>query len=175
MISLLLRARDANHVAVYTIHEPPNPQVGLVERAETLEFVRDGFSWQATLLPPLFFLGRQMWTEIAVYAAALTVSIVVMSLLHFSPELMFVLLAGAHVWLGFEAVDLHRDALMRHGWQMLGSVIGRNQLECERRFFDQWLASGGSPIPTMAAVPATLIGAIEQRLAAWTGRGTIKT
>ena len=174
MISILYHAREANHVAVYTIHETPKPASGLIERAEALEFLRDGFSWQACLLPPLFFIGQRMWTETAVYVAALVISVVAMSLLQFSPELMFVLLAAAHIWIGFEAVELQRDRLMRNGWQLLGSVSGRNQLECERRFFDQWLATGGTAIADRAhqQVPSTLIGNLEQRIAAWTGRLT---
>ena len=38
--------------------------------AEQLVFVKDGFSWLAALVPPLWLLWKRMWLEFAIYAGA---------------------------------------------------------------------------------------------------------
>ena len=163
MIALLLRARDARHVAVYTIHEPPNPAMDRMERAESLEFVRDGFTWSVAAFPPLFLAAHKMWPELIVYVAAAVTGVCGLLAIGFNPALVLVLLAAGHIWLAYEAVDLQRNTLARRGWKMLGSVSGRNYAECERRFFDHWL--GGETV----ADTGNSTGAEDNRSAAMTG------
>jgi Protein of unknown function (DUF2628) len=178
MIALLLRARDAKHVAVYTIHEPGHrparAPTDRIARAETLEFVADGFSWSTALFPPLYFVNRHMWTETLLYGVGLVVGVVALSALGLSPALMGVLIIATHLWLAFEAVELRRNALERGGWTMLGSVSGRNLAECERRFFDSWL-SGSGEAPSESGTSSSTngssaMGDLENRLASVFGR-----
>jgi hypothetical protein len=41
--------------------------------------------------------------------------------------------------IGFEADSIRRWSLERKGWNFVGTVVGRNAAECERRFFETWL------------------------------------
>ena len=98
----------------FTVHEPPNPPADRVDRAESLIFIKDGFSWAAALFAPIWLIAHRLWW----------------------PLLGFVVLSG-----GFEADTLRRWALERRGWRMLGTVTGKTAAECERRFFETWLPS----------------------------------
>ena len=98
----------------FTVHEPPNPPVDAVDRAESLVFIKDGFSWAAALFAPIWLIAHRLWWAL----------------------LGFVLLSGS-----FEADPLRRWALERRGWRMLGTVTGKTAAECERRFFETWLPS----------------------------------
>jgi Protein of unknown function (DUF2628) len=167
MIALLLRARDAKHVAVYTIHEGPTPPLDRIDRAEALEFVRDGFTGSVAAFPPLYFVTNKMWVELLAYVAAVVAGVGILSMLSVSPALILVLLLAGHVWLAYEAVDLRRDAMARAGWQTLGSVSGRNLAECEHRFFDMWLAGENATVAQSEndVPPASWIGTVEQHFA----------
>ena len=41
----------------FTVHEPPNPPADRIDRAESLVFIKDGFSWIAALFAPLWLLA----------------------------------------------------------------------------------------------------------------------
>ncbi len=165
MIALLLRARDAKHVAVYTIHEAPTPPVDRIDRAEALEFVPDGFTWSAVVFPPLFLITHRMWAELLAYLAAVIVGLSALTILGVSPALTLVLLAAGHIWLAYEAVELRRQAMQRAGWQTLGSVSGRNLAECERRFFDMWLTGDGTDrLQQPAPGQPTAMGELDKAL-----------
>ena len=55
---------------VFTVHEPPNPPADRIERAEQLEFVRDGFTLLAGLIPPLWMVLNRLWIALLVYLLA---------------------------------------------------------------------------------------------------------
>ena len=44
----------------FTVHEPPSPPPDRLERAESLVFVKDGFSWTAALFGPVWLLVHQL-------------------------------------------------------------------------------------------------------------------
>jgi hypothetical protein len=44
-----------------------------------------------------------------------------------------------HFLIGLESSTIRRWTLDRNGWRTVGSVVGRNWAECERRFFEAWL------------------------------------
>lgn len=140
-------------LSAFTVHEPPDVAGGRIERAESLLFVRDGFSWRAALLSPLYLLVRGEWLALAAYAAAATLLIVGLNLFGANPGWivwMFVLL---NVVTGFEGSELQRWALARKGWREVGTVSGAGREEAERRFFEAWLASLPSDPPGYRPVP----------------------
>lgn len=124
---------------VYTVHESADPPSDRLDRAAAMRFVRDGFSWTAALFTPLWLLMRGFWLALIAYlivAMALGIGSQVLGL----DETIRTLLAIAlHVLIGFEAGTIERWTLRRRGWQMVGTVSGRDVVECERRFFDAWL------------------------------------
>jgi hypothetical protein len=133
-----------------TVHEPPSPPSDRLDRAERLEFVKDGYNWVAAAWPPLWLLGRKLWWAFAAYlaiAAAVSFGFVALGL---SPAIIGLLFLGLHLLIGLEADTITRWNLDRTGWQVVGTVVGRNLAECERRFFDDWLPQ--QPIIRVAAL-----------------------
>jgi Protein of unknown function (DUF2628) len=155
MISLLMKAKDASHVAVFTIHEPPNPPSDRIDRAEALLFVPDKFSFAAALFAPFWLASHKLWLALAAYLAATFVLVGILGAIGIDGSLIFCALLGLNLWLGFEASEIQRASLAAKGWTEAGSVSGRDLAECERRFFENWL--GNQPVLARhdAAPPAS--------------------
>ena len=54
----------------FTMHEPPNPAADRVDRAESLVFVKDGFSWAAALFAPIWLIVHRLWWPLLGYVVA---------------------------------------------------------------------------------------------------------
>ena len=135
----------------FTVHEPPSPPADRLDRAESLVFVKDGFSWLAALFSPIWLIVHRLWWALLGYVVLSGL----LELVRWSgvADRGWVTLAGIalHVLIGFEADTLRRWSLDRKGWRVLGSVSGRTAAECERRFFEQWLP--GQPVIAPASPP----------------------
>jgi hypothetical protein len=125
-------------VAVYTVHEPPEPRADRLHRAESLVFIRDGFSWPAALFAPIWLLVRQLWLAFVVYVVAVSALGLGLAALDAEHWTGFALIA-VHALIGFEADTLRRRKLERRGWRLVGTVTGPTLVDCERRFFEDWL------------------------------------
>lgn len=128
-------------MSAFTVHEPPQVGGTKLQRAESLLFIRDGFSWRAALLGPFYLLARGEWLALAVYAAAAAVLAAILALASAGSAQfvsMFILL---NVLTGYEASEVKRWSLSRAGWVEIASVGGRGQEDAERRFFEAWLPS----------------------------------
>ena len=145
----------------FTIHEPPSPPADRLDRAESLVFVKDGFSWLAMLFAPIWLIMHRQWWPLLGYV----VMSGLLELLRWSAVVGgdWVTLAGiaVHLLIGFEADTLRRWSLDRKGWRVLGSVSGRTAAECERRFFEQWLPN--QPIFGSAGTSAKSSAAVQTR------------
>jgi hypothetical protein len=141
MILSLLRAGGSSSVVVFTVHEPPNPPSDRVDRAEELVFVKDGFTWLAALVPPLWFVTNRLWLELVGYVVITWIIAGGLSAIGLEPQWVTLLILALQLFLGFEASTIKRAALSRRGYAQLGIVTGRNTTDCERRFFDEWLPS----------------------------------
>ena len=124
---------------VYTVHEPADPPADRLDRAEGVRFVKEGFSWSAAILAPLWMLWRGLWLALLVYVVAMGALAVAAKAMGVGDQLASLLFLAIHVLIGFEADSIERWTLARRGWRTIGSVVGRDVVECERRFFDAWL------------------------------------
>ncbi|MBN9261132.1 MAG: DUF2628 domain-containing protein [Hyphomicrobium sp.] len=124
---------------VYTVHESKDPPSDRLDRAEALRFVREGFSWTAAIFAPLWLLVRGFWLALLVYVVVAVVLTFGVQALGLGDEIQSLLMIALHVLVGFEADTIERWTLKRQGWEMIGTVSGRDVVECERRFFDSWL------------------------------------
>ncbi len=139
---------------IYTVHEPQRPASSVEERADSIVFVKEGFTWWGFLFGPFWLLFNRLWFEFIVallLAAGLTAVLVQFGLKEQAPGIANLLLA---LIIGFEGNDILRWRLQRKGYPFVASVAGRNRLECERRFFDAWLPhvmgkGGGGATPVM--------------------------
>lgn len=132
---------SANRSAAYTVHEPPEIEGTLPERAERLVFVADGFSWMAALFGPFYLAVKREWIALALYVAALVTLVNVLNLAGMEEQWISWSLLLLNVILGFEMSDIRRRSLRRAGWSELGTVTGDAVEDAERRFFDGWLAA----------------------------------
>jgi hypothetical protein len=139
-------------VVIYTVHEPPNAAADRLESAEQLVFVKDGFSWFAAALPPIWLLMKRMWLEFALYLGGTGLLVWGMTAAG-APNTANVILLIVQIVFGFEAGALYSAALERRGWRLVGTVAGRNSEDCERRFLEVWLPTH-TEIPARASIAA---------------------
>ena len=131
----------SRRVKAFTVHESPNPPAARGDRAEQLVFVRDGFSWFAALLAPVWMLANRLWLALLGYIAVVAALIVVFGLLGIGDQWLGNALLAVHLIIGFEADSILRWTLNRRAWRQIASVTGATVEDCERRFFEEWLAS----------------------------------
>lgn len=123
----------------YTVYEAPDAPADRLDRAESLEFVKEGFNWFASALPPIWLIAKRLWLGLALYVAAIGLIVAFVWAFGLDQRVLSPAVSALHLIIGFEADTLQRWTLERRGWAMLGSVNGRKAEDCERRFFDDWL------------------------------------
>ena len=143
---------------------------GVEARADSIVFVKEGFTIWGFLFGAFWLLYNRLWLEFIV--ALLAAGGIAAGLVEYGlkpqaaagvADLLLALI------IGFEGNDLIRWSLQRKRYAFIASVAGRNRLECERRFFDAWLphaAGRGGP----SATPA-----IDSRGGGWTMPHTVGT
>lgn len=130
----------SNRVVAYTVHEPPEPPQDPAERAESLVFVKDGMSWFALFLAPLWMLGHRLWLALLGYLVVAVAIGAVIGLSNASATWAVMANLALNLIVALEADAIQRWSLDRKGWRMIGTVEGASARECERRFFERWLA-----------------------------------
>ena len=139
-------------MVTYTVHEPPNVSADRLESAEQLLFVRDGYSWPAALVPPLWLLWKRMWLEFAIYIGGTGLMVWALTSMG-ATNTTSALLLIIQIVFGFEAGALYSAALERRGWRVAGTVTGRTAEDAERRFLEVWLPTRTEIPPPPAADP----------------------
>ena len=114
-------------MASYVVMEQRD-RAGVVDVA----FVRDGFSWLAFLLPPLWLLWHRLWGE-ALLAFLL---LAVLSALGEGgrPLAGSLLTAAVSLCVGLEGQNLRVQALRRRGWGEWGVVEAAGLPDAETRY-----------------------------------------
>jgi Protein of unknown function (DUF2628) len=136
----------------YTVHEPHDGPADRFERGEALVFVRDGFSLTAAVLTPFWMIANGLWLALLAYLAVLVGIELAVWLLGIGQQAGSWILVALHLLVGFESDEIRRWTLARRGYDLVGSVSGRNLDECERRFVEAWLqerpyAGSRPPLP----------------------------
>ncbi len=149
-------------MSVYTVHQPPLGAADAAGDPYRFVFVREGFSWWAFLLTPLWMLRHRLWLALAIYlliSAPLDVALRALGASVFTIVIVGLLIS---LLVGLEAGTLRRFKLSRRNWRNVGVVTGDDLEDAERRFFDVWIrqspaarAAATSPksAPAAAAVP----------------------
>ena len=164
-------------MAVYTVHEPPARRGQAASDPARFAFVRDGFSFWAFLLGPLWMLWHRLWLVLLGYvivAAALQTGLALVGAGEVVKIAAAFLLA---LLIGFEASSLRRWTLARRRWRSLGVVVADDLEMAERRFFDAWSGEGvrdaataspsrrsaaSPPPPAASSAPPEVIGLFPQ-------------
>jgi hypothetical protein len=140
-------------VQTYTVYEPRPAPEDVDERAAGLVFVKEGFSFYAFLVPPLWLAFHRLWIELAVYVAVSLAAGGLIALAGMPQETASLAALAINLVLGYEARDLYRRALERRGYVLRAVVSGRGQDECELRFFQDWLGGARADHARLAAIP----------------------
>jgi hypothetical protein len=130
---------------VYTVHEPPARDDE--SDPARMAFVRDGFSFWAFLLGPLWMLWHRLWLVLVGYLVlevGLQFALARLGASGTAKALTVLLLA---ILVGLEASSLRRWTLGRRRWNELGVVVADDINLAERRFFDAWV-SGAAAVPS---------------------------
>jgi hypothetical protein len=142
-------------MAVYTVHQPPMKAGQTATDPDRFAFVRDGFHFWAFVLSPLWMIRRRLWLVLLLYVALTVVVEIALEVLGASDAVQFIVAVLIGFLVGLEAGTLRRWTLTRHGWRNIGTVVGDDLEEAERRFFSAWTdRPAARPIPpTVSAVP----------------------
>lgn len=123
-------------MSAYTVHAPPDFDPDEPGDAERLRFVKDGFSWPALLVAPLWILWHRMWVTLVWYVVFVLVVLWTGRLLGDASGQALSLLGA--LWLGFEGNDIRRRSLRSRGWTEAGGSYGKGRSEAEIRYFTGW-------------------------------------
>jgi hypothetical protein len=126
-------------VTVYSVYEPPTQAPEIVERAERLAFVKEGFSWPAFFVPILWLLYYRMWIEFILLALVYVALQLAFGTSGPGESLVGWASLAIAVLFAFEANDLRAAALERRGYRLAGVASGRDRTAAERSFFTAWL------------------------------------
>ncbi len=159
MINAFWRVFESSAVVSYYVHEPPDPPADRVERAEQFVFVKDGFSWSAALFAPFWLVSKGLLLALAGYILVVAGIIGGLSYLGVDPSWITLAVFAVHAVIGGEAASLQRWSLASRDWKPVGTVVGRNLRECERRFFDNWFAGEKPSVVASGQVRETVLAA----------------
>ena len=126
-------------MAIYTVHAPPLKAGESPPDPDRFVFVRDGFSFWAFLLAPVWMIRHRMWGVFAGYLIVVIVLQVGLRLLAAPGWAMLTAAVLLAILVGIEAATLRRFTLSRRGWRNAGIVVGDDLESAERRFFDAWV------------------------------------
>jgi hypothetical protein len=143
-------------MAIYTVYEPPLKREELEPDPERFVFVRDGFSFWAFLLAPLWMLRHRLWLVFVGYVVVTVALQVALLAVGASPTVTVAAGVLLALLVGFEAATLRRFTLSRRRWKNVGIVVGDDLESAERRFFDAWVRGfwdDGAPRAASAAAP----------------------
>lgn len=87
--------------------------------------VREGFSWFAALLPPVFMLVHRLWLALGAYILALAALWFIARWL--GPDASGLLYLLFALWLGYSASALRHHALRHRGYRHASDVIAAGE------------------------------------------------
>jgi hypothetical protein len=147
----------ASNMSVYTVHVPPTTGQSAPDPGRFV-FVRDGFSFWAFLLGPVWMLWHGLWLVLVGYVVVVLLLQVGLHLIGASAAVKFVAGLLLALLIGFEAASLRRFKLARRRWKDAGIVVGDDTESAERRFFGVWMAEAPRP-PAPPQTVTPLFGA----------------
>ena len=123
----------------YSVYEPSPSASDLVERADRLAFVKDGFSWPALFFPAFWLIYHRMWIELVILLGVLAGLQFAFGGDSQGAELAGWVSIAIAIVFGLEGNDLRAAALGRRGYRLAGIASGRDRSTAELSFFRAWL------------------------------------
>lgn len=139
---------------IYTVHEravvPGQAQdAALVDAV----LVKEGFSWLAFLVAPLWALHHRQWLGLVAYAVAVTLLGLAAEGAALGAAAASVLALGFAILVGASANDWRRRTLARQGYGLAGVVAAPDLEAAEERWFLGLEVGAGAPRRSSAPTP----------------------
>jgi len=142
----------------YTLHLPPDAQVGDPEALERAELVKDGFTWGAFFFTFLWFFYHRLWLAgLGVLIALLAVGFLfrVLDIPPFQATLAQILI---QILIGLEAASLRRWTLGRRGRPAVDVITASNRDAAALKAFARWIGPPAvAPRPPARPGPASAL------------------
>lgn len=138
----------------FVVMTPPARREKAFEEAV---LIRDGFSFIAFLIPPIWLLWHRLWLEAAVAVFLLLACSVIATLLG-QPLAGSFLSLLVSLYAGLEGQHLRALSLHRGGWREEGTIVAGSREEAEQRYaagFAEDLAAGTEHPLTVPLAPAS--------------------
>jgi hypothetical protein len=134
-------------MAIYVVMEQPG-RAGTADVA----LVRDGFSWLAFLVPPVWLLWNRLWFEaLLAFLALALVSILGQAGWPFAGSLLTLAIS---LYCGLEGQNLRIAALRRRGWREWGAIEAKDLADAETRYAVEADEPAAVETPRMVPGPA---------------------
>jgi len=145
-------------MSIYTVHMPAPTAQQSTPDPDRFVFVRDGFSFWAFVITPVWMLWHRLWLVFAAYVVLVLLLTGGLQLLGASGAVTFTVGVLIALLVGIEAGTLRRLTLARRRFSNVGIVVGEDIETAERRFFDAWLhrvprGSASTPAPVQVTIP----------------------
>lgn len=134
---------------IYTVHELKGASLD----GAGLDFVHEGFSWPAFIVPLVWLVYERLWLALVLYVVAGTALAVAGAAAGLDATALLVLNTAFQLAFAFEANDIRRWTLSLRGYRQIGLVGGRNLVEAEREFFRRWQPLPGAHMPAAKTTP----------------------
>jgi hypothetical protein len=133
-------------MGIYTIHLKPGAAAELAASPASVsdaalrgvKIIREGFSWPAFILGPLWLLWHRLWLALALYALFFALVWGLPGLDDIIGSNPFAVIL-AHIFLGLEAHSLRAWKLSRSGFRLTDIIVARGLEEAARRFFKRMI------------------------------------
>ena len=126
-------------MTLYSVYEPPGAARDPEDRADSLVFVKEGFSWPALLVPGIWLLYQRMWLELIAFLFFFGLLAWVFGSSDQGQALLGWTSVALIVLFAFEANNLRRATLERRGYKQVGAAVGSGRDAAELTFFQSWL------------------------------------
>jgi hypothetical protein len=129
----------------------------------SLSLVRDGFSFSAFLLGPVWFAWSRAWLGFVVWIAGVGAIIAVSWVAGLSPGVVVAAILAFMFLMGLEACEFRRRSFTRRGYRVADVVEAHGPNEAEVRFLARRLSetpvdAPGSPAPRLTPYRAEPVG-----------------
>ena len=124
---------------IYTVFLPSSTPSA--PGAEDAVFVRQGFSWGAFLVTPLWALRHGFWLVLALWFAWVVVVVLLASYANLDFVLVVALYQIGALAFGLEADRFREASATRNGFHFHGLTLGGSLGEAENLYFDRHLAA----------------------------------
>jgi hypothetical protein len=103
-----------------------------------LVLVKEGFSFPALILGPIWFAWMRVWRWLIGYLVVLVAASLALAWFDFAEEIETVIGVAIAVLFAAQANDARRAALARRGYRFAGLVRAGTVAAAERRALDRW-------------------------------------